>query len=508
MTMLSVVLVSASALGATGDSVLLDFSATWCGPCQQMNPIVSRLQRQGHPIRKVDIDRDPALARKYRISAIPAFVLVVKGKELGRIEGATTENQLKNLLAKIPRPPEPRRDAATAEAKQPPSQRGRGLLSSLFGKKEQDRQRNIEQPPTPPEEPVFRAKHDGLDGAVGATVVDPLAASVRVRVKDDDSVNFGSGTIIDSRPGQTIVLTCGHIFRNVNQSSRIEVDVFIGNRHETFVGKVIRYDTKADVGLCAIPTDTPLPVSQVAPAASRVAKNDRVFSVGCGGGESPTQQHLLVTALNRYLGPDTVECTGVPAQGRSGGGLFNRAGEVIGVCIWADPRDRRGLYAGLRSIHELLDQAELARLYRREASPREPLDRADEPTTELATSNPRPSSRTEWPDGGGVRPTSFASVAEPGRPLKARADGGVDRSDAVRSGSNRAGEAEVVCIIRPLNNPRAASRVVIINRASPKFVSYLNREMEDQPQLTMRTVKYTDSSPAGPQRYRRSVESR
>jgi hypothetical protein len=336
---------------------------------------------------------------------------------------------------------------------------------------------------------------------VRAGVADPLAASVRVRVKDGESVNFGSGTIIDSRPGRTIVLTCGHIFRDLGQSSRIEVDVFLGHRHETFIGKVICYDVEADVGLCAIPTNATLPVSQVAPSASCVAKNDRVFSIGCGGGERPTKQRLLVTALNRYLGPDTVECTGIPAQGRSGGGLFNRAGEVIGVCIYADPRDRRGLYAGLKSIHGLLDRAQLARLYRREASPREP-------ATELAEGNTRPFSRTEWPEGGDVRPTSLASVSEPGRPLKAMADTGLERPDAVRSSSDRVSEAEVVCIIRPLDNPRAKSRVVIINRASPKFVSFLNREMDDQPRLTMRSVKHADPSPAEPQRYRRSAESR
>src|SRR5207342_389065 len=47
------------------DNVLLDFTATWCGPCQQMSSIVSRLERQGYPIRKVDVDQEPDLAAKY-----------------------------------------------------------------------------------------------------------------------------------------------------------------------------------------------------------------------------------------------------------------------------------------------------------------------------------------------------------------------------------------------------------------------------------------------------------
>ncbi len=434
MTTFSVILVSAAALNAAGDNVLLDFSATWCGPCQQMSPIVSRLKRQGYPIRKVDVDREPALARKYGIGSIPAFVLVVQGKEVARIEGMTSESRLRSLLAKIPRPSEP-----------------------------------AKQPPIPREKPVIRAKHDSREpAATAATLVDPLAASVRIRVRNEGGANFGSGTVIDSRPGRTIVLTCGHIFRGLRQGATTEVDVFTGGRHETFVGNVVLYDTLSDVGLCAIPTDTTLPVSQVAATTARVAKGDHVFSIGCGGGDPPTKQQLRVTALNRYLGPDNIECSGVPEEGRSGGGLFNRSGEVVGVCIAADLRDRRGLYAGLSTIHKLLDQAKLSQLHQQPASLAKSLARSDEPRTELA------------------------------------------------AGSS-ASEAEVVCIIRPLDNPQAASRVVIINRASPKFVAYLTREIQSQPQPVMHSVRFSALSRAGarhhahprrPQRYQRSAESR
>ncbi|MCA9113132.1 MAG: thioredoxin family protein, partial [Planctomycetaceae bacterium] len=84
---------------------VLDFSATWCGPCQQMAPIVSKLERQGYPIRKVDVDTNRALAQKYGISSIPAFVLVVDGKEVTRIVGAVSEQQLVGMLSQIPSDP-------------------------------------------------------------------------------------------------------------------------------------------------------------------------------------------------------------------------------------------------------------------------------------------------------------------------------------------------------------------------------------------------------------------
>ena len=69
--------------------VLLDFTATWCGPCQQMAPIVSKLERQGFPVRKVDIDQHKALAQQYNVSSIPCFVLVVNDREVTRIVGQT-----------------------------------------------------------------------------------------------------------------------------------------------------------------------------------------------------------------------------------------------------------------------------------------------------------------------------------------------------------------------------------------------------------------------------------
>jgi len=77
---------------------------------------------------------------------------------------------------------------------------------------------------------------------------------------------------------------------------------------------------------------------------------------------------MQIVAVDRYLGPSTIECTNQPVQGRSGGGLFNDRGELVGVCSAADPWLRRGIYGGLRAIHSFLDQAGLAHLYR--AKPR------------------------------------------------------------------------------------------------------------------------------------------
>ena len=84
MSPVHALLVLAAAFGGEPAGEVIDFSATYCGPCQTMKPIVARLEREGLPIRLVDIDEDRALANKFNITKIPTFVLVINGVEATR----------------------------------------------------------------------------------------------------------------------------------------------------------------------------------------------------------------------------------------------------------------------------------------------------------------------------------------------------------------------------------------------------------------------------------------
>lgn len=78
--------------------VLVDFWATWCGPCMRQAPIVEALAEEGYTVGKIDVDQEPTLAQKYGIMSIPTLVIFKDGKEANRIVGLTNKETLKGLL--------------------------------------------------------------------------------------------------------------------------------------------------------------------------------------------------------------------------------------------------------------------------------------------------------------------------------------------------------------------------------------------------------------------------
>ena len=78
--------------------VLIDFWATWCGPCMRQGPIVEALAEEGYAVGKVDVDQNMALAQQFRVVSIPTLILFKNGAEVQRFVGLTSKEDLKNAL--------------------------------------------------------------------------------------------------------------------------------------------------------------------------------------------------------------------------------------------------------------------------------------------------------------------------------------------------------------------------------------------------------------------------
>ena len=78
--------------------VLVDFWATWCGPCRRQAPVVEELAEAEYEVGKVDVDKEPSLAQQYKIMSIPTLLIFKDGKEVQRLIGLTPKDTLKKLL--------------------------------------------------------------------------------------------------------------------------------------------------------------------------------------------------------------------------------------------------------------------------------------------------------------------------------------------------------------------------------------------------------------------------
>lgn len=429
-----------AALSDSGQPVLLDFDADWCSHCRAMDPVVRRLIAEGYPVRKVNIDQERQLTRKYRVRGVPTFVLTVDGQEVDRVAGRTSYSQLAGMFRKVP--PTNAKSVAGANQVVPAA--------------------HVQQTPTPT---------PGIDPRARA-----MQATVRLRIEDSTGTNFGTGTIVDTHGDDALVVTCGHIFRDSGGHGKIMVDLFAPGARGPVPGELIACNLEEDVALVAIRLGIKVVPVPVPPKTYQVRQGDRVFGIGCDHGRDPTLLETHVIKINKYVRPDNIAAAGEPAIGRSGGGLFSADGQLIGVCNMASPTDREGIYAALSLIHGNLDKSGLAVVYQRNspqlaATPTEPPPPApDRQPPHQPPAMPKMMPRSPLDDRGlePVRPSAVATH-EP------RAMGAQGHMSA---------DTEIICILRSKSNPQAQPKVIFFDRPPQDL---LNR-LAEQP-LSDRTIR-------------------
>lgn len=80
--------------------VLVDFWASWCGPCKMLSPVIEEIAEERSDIKvgKVNIDEHPELAQKYGVMSIPTVLLIKGGEEVNKSVGAVPKKALLELI--------------------------------------------------------------------------------------------------------------------------------------------------------------------------------------------------------------------------------------------------------------------------------------------------------------------------------------------------------------------------------------------------------------------------
>ncbi len=387
-------------VGNPSDRLIIHFSSTNCPACRKIQPLIDQLSREGWSIQSVDSLKDPATADRWRVQLIPTVIVLQNGREVDRVVGSLEHAELKRRLTASELPTGSSKlsgytngslaNATVSTFYGPNHRMGRANLSSNYGPNHPLYKASSSSPKDLTasvgiNHPYYshykkssiasnglgstkgqpsRAARRPPDGSAIPELPESINATVRIRIKYQRNESVGTGTIIDCIDDEALVLTCGHLFRDIHEKTPISVEVF--HRGEILRIPAALFDYRNDeVDLGLIKFRTPSPVNKVPllPKGQILQEDEFVFSIGCDGGDAPSRRDTFITKLNRFVGPSNVEVAGAPVQGRSGGGLFDIRGRLIGVCIAADDDLDEGLFVGPEAIYAQLKKHNLNRLF-------------------------------------------------------------------------------------------------------------------------------------------------
>lgn len=84
--------------------VLVDFYATWCGPCKALSPVINQVKKEVAPdmrVIKIDVDEKKSISNKYKIKSLPTLAIFKNGEILWRESGMKTKSELLKITSRF-----------------------------------------------------------------------------------------------------------------------------------------------------------------------------------------------------------------------------------------------------------------------------------------------------------------------------------------------------------------------------------------------------------------------
>lgn len=331
-TLLATALITATPQAGTQNIVLYQFTTPNCAPCERIEPVVQAYKNAKYPIETIVVTRENAtrINETYGIRVFPSFIMYLNDTPIGRIDGETDHNVLNEKFRQ------------------------------LFEQARLQAKHNIEMA----NQTISNVP------AIGNVLLERgkspwESATVRLKVIDPNGFSNGTGTIIDVRKGKALILTCGHIFRDSNGLGEVEVYIYGENGQVKTSGRCIHHNIQRDLAFVIIEPPVPVRGIELAPVKFDLRDGDTVVSLGCSGGDDPSQIRHRVISQDKVLNGQAeprfayIQVEGAPVQGRSGGGLFSENGYLLGVCNTGDPIRGDGHFVPFNIIRNELQIAQI-----------------------------------------------------------------------------------------------------------------------------------------------------
>jgi thiol-disulfide isomerase/thioredoxin len=475
------------------------FTSKGCAPCQLVKPAIATLATEGYPVTTIDVGERPDWANSFRVTSTPTVALVRGNEIVGHHAGIVKLGTLKSWF-----------DVA-----------GYRNVGAVADSKVRDRVVEVR-----PEQQKFvmASANSSSESFSSPTMLKgtrqprsqaesrAMAATVKLSVEDSEGMSFATGTVIHTHDGESLVMTCGHVFRDSQGKGKVSVEFgFEGGNSQVVPGELISYDSDArDIALVIVANGKyPLTAVPVANRLNNVDRGDMVFSLGCDHGELPTIRHTKIKNRATYDGEIKYDIFGRPVDGRSGGGLFNSVGELVGVCNAAAVEVDEGIYTALDTVHWQLAEVNLSHLFESPTIDRPSLDGPQARVAAIAqqpklaerqvASNIKPARSNDiWRDAeprksDSTRPNLLSSATPESKPAEstlsainraqpipvvANEPKAINRANQIRpvgyQQEVRSDEKEVIILVRSKTNV-GDTKTITISEPTKKLLRYLDK---------------------------------